>query len=222
MACVLGHDCFHSAAHGLDVCSSTPRSSRPSRKRCTCVIECPCLRHEREAWERGRELVPKTFKIGAGRASSASTGLPPPLSVEERQAQVVVDALNNLGKGKSLQRLQIIRGEPGVDIGDGVQLGLRQALEALHVVEIERFAFQRHDGQSRVGFIRWRGKEMHWSHLCPDKGKVTYTGDIQYEIEHFRWVCAVAVDDDLFHKVEGREMTLDEAKRVAKERNSKK
>ena len=156
-------------------------------------------------WESSRERVTMGFKLGAvGRRTTGLIAHEVPGEVQ-RRALEIIGVLNRDfgtgGKNQSPEKLNLIRGP------------LKEVLNELHCVRAEAFAYQAKTPGSRLGYVRWGGKDMHWIYLA--KGNTSaYLGVIHQQADQLREVARVAMNDELYGKVVEGKLTLSKARRL--------
>ena len=201
------------------------RHQKPTGKVCTCVLACDCLERAVAAWEASRQVQTVSFKLGSEGRKTTGVVVQQPVSeidqrardiiaeingvvvqqpaseIEQRARDIIAD-INGLqgGKTQSAQKVQLLRGP------------LKQVLDDLHCVKSEAFRYQHQRPGSRVGYITWSGREIHWIYLAKGRGCAQYLGVIDQEADKLRELVRIAMNDQLYEQVQAGTTSLTRAR----------
>ena len=178
------------------------RHQKPTGKVCTCVLACDCLERAVAAWEASRQVQTVSFKLGSEGRKTTGVVVQQPVSEIEQRARDIIADINGLqgGKTQSAQKVQLLRGP------------LKQVLDDLHCVKSEAFRYQHQRPGSRVGYITWSGRELHWIYLAKGRGCAQYLGVIHQEADKLRELVRIAMNDQLYEQVQAGTTSLTRAR----------
>ena len=178
------------------------RHQKPTGKVCTCVLACDCLERAVAAWEASRQVQTVSFKLGSEGRKTTGVVVQQPVSEIEQRARDIIADINGLqgGKTQSAQKVQLLRGP------------LKQVLDDLHCVKSEAFRYQHQRPGSRVGYITWSGREIHWIYLAKGRGCAQYLGVIDQEADKLRELVRIAMNDQLYEQVQAGTTSLTRAR----------